>query len=193
MGTSAWPSTFTVAVRWSKIRVILRFSTSRGSLNRTDVYPWNHEEMVLSGRAAILEGEIILVLGERVRPGIPLRALYVSHLEDNIETLLRRCPTEDALCHRLAKVRRGGPEARHDEREGGNPTSYNKKKRGKPRICDRDQRHRRKTFRVTCKQTARSKQRGYNFGDSRNCSPDGFARRCGWHPAADHPLNSHAT
>ena len=30
-------------------------------------------------------------------------------------------------------------------------------------------------------------------GDSRTSSPDAFARRCGWDPAAKHPLNSHAT
>jgi len=89
--------------------------------------------MVFGGRVAVFEGDIIFVLCNYSRSTVCC-CESAAHLEDDVETLLRRCPAEDALCHRFANIRRGGPEARHDEREGGNPASYNKKKRGKPRI-----------------------------------------------------------
>ena len=103
------------------IYVILRTRTqaSEGELNRTDMGPRDHKEMALGGRVAVLEGDIIFVLDERIKL-LPRRVFGRSaHLKDDVEILLcRGGPAEDTLCHWLTNVCRGRPEVRYGEGEG---------------------------------------------------------------------------
>ena len=62
-------------------------------MNRIDVRPRNHEKVVLGGRVAVLEGDVIFVLGRQIRMGVV--HLSSAHLEEDVEKLLRRWLTED--------------------------------------------------------------------------------------------------
>jgi hypothetical protein len=90
-------------------------------LNRTDVYPWNHKEVVFSHGVTVLECNVIVVLGKWIRkPTFHCVLGNSAHLEDysEAETLIRRYPAEDAFCHRFANLRRSRREVRHGDREG---------------------------------------------------------------------------
>ena len=104
-------------------------------------------------------------------------------LEDDVETLLRRYATKDALYHRLANVHRSRPEARHGEREEESP-ALRWRLSAAETLCD-----------VVRHVTKGGPIEPWWLRGRRHCnsSPDAFARRCGWHPAINHPLDSHAT
>lgn len=73
--------------------------------------------MVLGGRPTVLECDITFVLANESKLRLRCTLGRSAYLKDDIETLLRRCPAEDTLSHRLADVRRSRPEARHGQRE----------------------------------------------------------------------------
>ena len=79
--------------------------------------------MVLRGRPPILEGDVILVLANESKSTFRCMLSRSAHLEDDIETLLRRCPAEDTPRHRFANIRRSRTEARHGGREPRSTTS----------------------------------------------------------------------
>jgi hypothetical protein len=78
------------AVLWTKIQVIPH-SRLWEALNRIDVYPGNRKEVVLGHGVTVLERDVVLVLGKRVKKSTLHYGLgYSAYLEDDseVETLV---------------------------------------------------------------------------------------------------------